>query len=116
TPPAGTPAAPVLSVRPGALNFVMVQGGTNPGNQTLNISSPTGGTLFNWTATKTVTTPAGGNWLQIAPASGSGPGSIAVSVNGTALAAGQYNGSVTVTSGATTAQASGSLEVRPAPT
>jgi uncharacterized protein (TIGR03437 family) len=114
TPPGGGPTAPAVSIRPGALNFEMVQGGANPDNRTLDIASPTGGKSFNWTAAKTITTPPGGAWLQIAPTSGSGPGSVAVSVNGTGLAAGQYNGSITVTSGSSTAQVSVSLEVKPA--
>jgi uncharacterized protein (TIGR03437 family) len=115
-PSGSAPTAPAVSVRPEELNFVMVQGGSNPDNRTLNISSPTAGTGFTWTATKTVTTPPSGTWLQIAPVSGSGPGSIAVSVNGTALAAGQYSGSVSVTSGSTAAQVPVSLEVKPATT
>ena len=99
---------PAMMVRPGALNFQTVEGAAaNPDNQTITISSPGGGgSTFPWTATKT------GAWLQISPLSGTGPGTITVSVNATGLASGRYEGSVTVTSGTTSSTVPVSLQVR----
>ncbi len=113
-PGGGSGGPPAVLVHPGALNFMMVEGGTNPSNQTLDISSPAGGTTFSWTATKSVSTPSGGTWLGITPASGTGPGSITVSVNGAGLVAGHYSGSVNVSSGSTNDQVLVNLDVRPA--
>jgi sugar lactone lactonase YvrE len=54
---------------------------------------------FTWTASTSVTTPSGGNWLSIGTSSGAGSiGSIPVSVNAAGLAAGIYNGVVTISS------------------
>src|SRR5581483_8277270 len=61
------------------------------------------GDAFSWTASAIVSTPAGGNWLSVSPASGAGKGILKVQVNPTGLAAGRYDGEVRVTSGASTA-------------
>jgi adhesin/invasin len=61
-----------------------------------------------------VITPAGGTWLSIAPSSGIGPGLINVTVSGAGLGPGVYQGTVSVVSGATTAQVAVTLEVRAA--
>ena len=51
---------------------------------------------LNFTVATSVQNGAG--WLNATPASGTTPGSIQVAVNGSALAVGQYNGTVTITS------------------
>jgi uncharacterized protein (TIGR03437 family) len=91
------------AVAPTALTFAY-QAGTNASlvvQQKLVITGPAGA----WSATTNVTTPSGGNWLSIIPASGSalpdptidGQAPI-VSVNPTGLMAGSsYTGSITVT-------------------
>ena len=43
-------------------------------------------------------TSSGGNWLQVSPISGSTPGTLSVTSNGSALPSGQYTGSITITS------------------
>jgi uncharacterized protein (TIGR03437 family) len=90
------------AVAPTALTF-SYQAGTNVslvGQQKLVITGPAGA----WSATTGVTTPSGGNWLSVSPASGSalpdptidGQAPI-VSVNPTGLVAGStYTGSITI--------------------
>lgn len=85
----GGGASPTIGVSPSSFNFTATAGGSNPANQTLNISNTGGGTL-NWTATSNQP------WLSIAPASGTAPSSPSLSVNITGLAAGTYNGAITV--------------------
>src|SRR4029077_7305005 len=46
----------------------------------------------------TITTPAGGAWLQVPAQSGATPGNITVTVNTQGLAPGTYNGTINVTS------------------
>jgi dUTPase len=84
------PPAPALAVTPASLSFNATAGGANPASQNLSVSNSGGGTL-NWTATDNQT------WLSVAPASGTGAGTPAVSVNTAGLAAGTYTGTVTVT-------------------
>jgi uncharacterized protein (TIGR03437 family) len=68
---------------------------TNPAAQTVNITT-SGSSAIAWNAAATTT--SGGNWLQVTPTSGNTPGSISVSVIPTGLAAGTYQGTVTVSS------------------
>ena len=75
---------PVLAVTPSSLTF------TGAGSQNLAISN-TGGGALNWTA---VVNQA---WLTVAPLSGTGAGTISVTVNVTGLAPGTYNGAITIT-------------------
>ena len=89
-----TPLPTTLAVSASTMNFSGVAGGSNPANQTLNITS--NGSPLNWTATDDQT------WLSVSPGSGTTPGTVTVSVNTAGLAAGTYNGTITVTaSGAT---------------
>lgn len=87
-----------LIVRPSDLEFKAVEGGAAPKGRQLEIISP-GGASFNWTATAAVTTPPGGKWLKVSPASGSGKGVLQVDVDPTGLAKGEYKGKITVASG-----------------
>jgi hypothetical protein len=80
-----------LSVAPGTLSFSYQSGTTSAGSQTLAVSST--GTALSFTAAA-----SGGSWLTVTPASGSTPGSLKVAVNASSLAAGTYNGSITITS------------------
>jgi hypothetical protein len=84
-------APPVLSASPSALNFSATAGGTNPAQQSINISNTGGGTL-NWTAAKTQP------WLTLSAASGSAPAPLGLSVSTSGLTAGTYNDTVTITS------------------
>ncbi len=82
--------APTIAVSPASLTFNYQSGGTVPAAQNVAVSSS--GTAFNYTVSTSAT------WLTATPASGSTPGSVAVSVNPASLAAGTYTGTVSITS------------------
>jgi uncharacterized protein (TIGR03437 family) len=85
----------VLTVPSTTLTFNATVGGSTPAAQSVSITG-TSGISF----TTSVTSSGGANWLAATP-SGSVPSSISVSINAAALsglAAGQYSGTVTVTS------------------
>jgi len=84
-----TTAGPTIGVSPASLSFNATVGGANPANQSLSITNTGGGTL-NWTASDNAT------WLSVSPASGTAPSTATVSVNITGLAAGTYNGAITI--------------------
>lgn len=85
------PAQPKISMSPSSLAFNATAGGSNPSNQNIVITNSGTGTL-TWSATDNA------NWLT-ATQSGN---SVVASVNVTGLAAGAYNGIITVSaSGAT---------------
>ncbi len=89
-----TPAATSnLTVSPASLSFAYQLGGVAPTAQTLAIS----GVASTYTATA-----AGGTWLSVTPASGGTSGTATVSVNTASLAAGTYNGTVTITAAGST--------------
>src|SRR5512144_386652 len=94
----GGTAGNALIVRPDELEFHAVAGGPASGTRTVEISNPAGDN-FDWTAVAAVSTPSGGTWLKITPASGHGKGTLQVSAVPTGLAAGEYKGTITVTSG-----------------
>ncbi len=69
-------------------------GDTNPTAQTVAISKSSAGTVTaNWKAAASST----GNWLSVAPVSGSGAGTLQLSVDITSLAIGTYTGKITLT-------------------
>jgi hypothetical protein len=76
-------------VSPASLTFSGTTGGANPASQSLSISNSGGGTL-SWTASDNQT------WLTVSPTSGTAPSTATVSVNLTGLAAGTYNGTITI--------------------
>jgi hypothetical protein len=84
-----TVTAAGLTVSPTTLSFSYQSGGTAPAAQTISVA----GTGLSYTVAA-----AGGSWLSATPASGSTPGSVSVSVNPAGLAAGTFNGTVTITS------------------
>lgn len=66
------------------------QGGTNPANQTINVTSVTGlPILFSATATST-------GWLSVTPSTAYTPGSLSVAANPSGLSAGTYNGTIAI--------------------
>ncbi len=97
-------AAQALTLSASSLGFNYQIGATsNPSDQTLTITS-TGGTA-PFTVTKSVLQPVGGSWLTVTPTSGSTSlinglftAPVTVSVNPAGLAAGTYNGAVTISS------------------
>ena len=80
---------PNLAVSPNSLSFSYLVGGTIPGAQAFSVSSS--GAALTYTVAA-----SGGTWLS-ASGGGTTPGSVSVSVNPSGLAAGTYNGTVSVT-------------------
>jgi hypothetical protein len=83
------PTQPTIGVTPTSLSFTATAGGSNPANQTINITNTGGGTL-NWTASDDAP------WLTVSPASGTAPSTLTASVNISGLAAGTFNGTITI--------------------
>ena len=81
-------AATQMSLNPSSLTFAATQGAANPANQTVSLTN-TGGTL-NWTVSDSA------SWLSVSPASGSSSSTLTTAVNTSGLAAGTYNGTITV--------------------
>jgi glucose/arabinose dehydrogenase/PKD repeat protein len=96
------PPPPTLSVSPTSLAFSAVAGAGNPTAKSIAVSNAGSGTL-------TYTAADDAAWLSVSPASGAVPGSVSVSVDAAGLAAGTYNGNVTISS----AGAAGSPQVVP---
>ncbi len=82
------PRSIVLS--PTTLSFTATRNGANPANQTISLTNGGDGTL-SWTASDDQ------SWLTVTGASGSGNATLTASVDITGLAAGTYNGTITVT-------------------
>jgi hypothetical protein len=103
-------AAPVIGLSLSSLAYAGTAGGTNPTNQSFTISNTGGGTL-TWTAGDNAA------WLTLSPASGTNTGNITAGVNITGLAAGTYNGTISIAAtGATSKTVPVSLTVNAAPT
>ena len=81
-------AAPNLTLTPNSLNFAYQVGGATPAGQSVAVASS--GAALSYAVTSSAT------WLSATPASGSTPGSLSVSVNPSGLAAGTYNGTISV--------------------
>jgi Viral BACON domain len=79
-----------LTVAPSLLTFDYSSGGAIPQSQNLTLTTKSGS--LSYTATS-----SGGPWLTETPASGTAPGTIAVSVNPAGLASGTYSGAIHVT-------------------
>ncbi|MDA0180301.1 PQQ-dependent sugar dehydrogenase [Solirubrobacter phytolaccae] len=88
---AAAPTPPALAVAPSALSFSGTQGAASPAAKTLAVSNTGGGTLA-WTAEDDA------GWLDIAPGSGTGDGTVTVTAQTGALVAGTYTAQVTVRS------------------
>ena len=88
TAPTGNPS---LNISPGTVSFSYPVGSTTAGTQKVSVASS--GSALNVNAVA-----AGGAWLSVTPASGSTPATLTVTANPSGLAAGTYNGTVTVTS------------------
>ena len=86
-----TTGNPSLTITPATVSFKYAQGSTTSGTQSLTVNSS--GSALSITATA-----SGGNWLSVSPASGSTPATLKVMANPTGMAAGTYNGSISITS------------------
>jgi hypothetical protein len=83
------PVPPAIGMSPTSLSFTAQQGGGNPAAQTLNVSNTGGGTL-NWNVSHDAT------WLSHTPNTGTGAGTVTISVTTGTLTAGTYSGQVTL--------------------
>jgi hypothetical protein len=90
-----TTAGAMIGFSPTSLTFTGTVGGTNPAAKPISISNTGGGTL-SWTASDNAA------WLTLSPVSGSNSGTVTTSVNLTGLAAGTYNGIITITASGST--------------
>lgn len=85
------PPVPTIAVAPASMSFSAQTGGANPASQTLSVTnSGTGSLSFNIAGNQP--------WLSVSPLTGTAPASITVTAQTGALAAGTYNGTITVTS------------------
>jgi hypothetical protein len=91
----GGATQPTIGVSPASLSFTATAGGSNPANQTINITNTGGGTL-NFTASDDAP------WLTISPTSGTAPSTLTASVDITGLAAGTFNGTITISAAGAT--------------
>lgn len=82
-------AAATIGLSPTSFAFTGGVGGPNPAGKALNISNTGGGTLA-WTASSDAA------WLSVSSASGTAPSTVTINVSTTGLAAGTYNGIITV--------------------
>lgn len=106
-------AAPAVTLTPSSLSFNAAAGGAAPAAQNLAISASR---TTNFTAAASVQS-GGTNWLAISPSGALTTNrTLAVSVNPAGLAAGSYNGTITITSGGVARTAAVTLVVRAAPT
>jgi uncharacterized protein (TIGR03437 family) len=103
-----------LAVTPPTLAFSYVLNAPAPAAQTVTLTS-TGGSAPYAVMT---TTADGSTWLQVTPASGTTPATLSVSISTAGLAAGNYSGTVTLssTTAAQTATFTVSLTVAAVPT
>ena len=88
-------APPALLLQPGTLSFAAFQGNGNPASQSVTVYNEGNGTL-SWTASSNQP------WLSASPNSGTTPATVAISVNPFGLAAGNYTGTITVSSSGAT--------------
>lgn len=78
-----------LTVSPTSLSFTATVGGSSPGAQSVAVSASPNA---SFTASRGTAT-----WLSVSPTSGTTPATLSVSANVSGLAAGTYNGTITVT-------------------
>jgi uncharacterized protein (TIGR03437 family) len=82
--------AGTMAVRPTALAFSQIAGGATPAAQNVNVTSDSRALTY------VVNAVSDSGWLSAAPSGTATPGAIAVTANGSKLAAGTYTGSVSV--------------------
>jgi uncharacterized protein (TIGR03437 family) len=101
-------AAQTVSVSTSTVNFTYVAGSTNtPAAQNVQVTSTGTGVTF----TTTTTVSGGGNWLSVTPTSGTTAATLAISVNPTGLAPGNYTGTIAINSPAAATQPAASIAV-----
>ncbi len=91
-------ATALLNISPNAINRVAVAFTSNLITQNIALSS-TDSTPLTYTAT-VATNPTGQTWLSVAPSSGVTPATLVVTLNQSGLPPGNYQGTITVGTGA----------------
>ncbi|MBI4463684.1 MAG: hypothetical protein HY647_03170, partial [Acidobacteria bacterium] len=92
---------PAIGLSQQFLSFTALQGGSSPPAQSVSLTNTGGGVLTFALQTET---SAGGTWLQVSASSATAPATLTVRANSANLAAGQYQGLITIqetTTGAT---------------
>ena len=74
-----------IQVQPSSLTFSTQEGGSNPASQTVMISALSGSTDYTWNVSESI------SWLSIDKTSGFTGSNLLISVNSSALQAGNYN-------------------------
>jgi uncharacterized protein (TIGR03437 family) len=92
----GTTTPTGLTLAPSSLLFAYQLGQTLPAAQSVSVSSSNGQFSFN-------ASPGSGSFLTVSQGQGNTPGTFSVSVNTAGLGVGTYNGSISVTSAASSA-------------
>ncbi len=87
-------ASSQISVMPTSMAFSAMTGGAAPPAQTISVTAA--GASLSFTAS--ASTQAGGTWLAVTPTAGSTNKNLSVVVNPGTLAAGTYQGAITITS------------------
>ena len=86
---------PALVISPSVLVFTTTSNTIAPAAQTLRATSSS--RTIAYSVSVTVSTPSGGNWLQVSTSQGQTPGTVTVTANPANLASGVYDGSVLFT-------------------
>jgi Fibronectin type III domain/PQQ-like domain/Viral BACON domain len=87
---AWVPSTAALGVNPTTLSFSATAGGANPSSQTVALTNQGSGTL-------SFSASADAAWLGVSPTSGSVPNTLTVQPAISGLAAGTYNGTISIT-------------------
>jgi hypothetical protein len=95
-----TPASTSISLSPSSLTYSGLQGGADPANQSLTVTSN-----GSWTAN------SNSSWLVLTPTSGSGNGTIAAAVNLSGASVGTNSATISVAGGGVTRTVSVTLTV-----
>ncbi len=88
-------AKPALVISPSVLVFSTANNTVTPAAQTLMATSSS--RTIAYSVSTQVSTPSGGNWLQVSTSQGQTPGAVTVTANPANLANGVYDGSVLFT-------------------
>lgn len=98
-------AAQTFTVSPSTLNFSYTIGTTTPQSQTVQVTSS--GSTAQFTATPS----ANATWLVVTPTTSATPGPLAIGVNPAGLKAGTYNGTIAITSPASSSSTAATITV-----
>jgi len=90
-----------ITASPTTLSFAAILNAAAPAAQSVQVgaSGPAGVTVTSFPVATAVTTVSGGNWLSVTGSSVTDPGTISVTANPAGLAAGNYTGSIVISSG-----------------